>query len=319
MIIYADGHDITSAAGNLTWKNSVAELATIMDFSIAKSAAQHTNIYTPAEGSVISLVTNTEIFRGIVLTADDGDIYVNSYTACDFAFYLNENSETYQFDKMPVNDLLRKVCRDFKIEIDSICEIKHAVTKIYMDKAISEIIDDVLEGASKHTGYAYNYDMTPKGLRVYRLGDYIAYPEFRLSANTRLLYSPELRGSTSHSVSIEDMKNAVKVITGSETAYQLRAVARNDVLINQYGLLQTVEKIEDKEIGNADFIAKSKLKELSVKKETHGFEMIEAIDSYTKAGYELTLSDGVFIIESTEHSIRNGMHFVNLDLRRVRR
>ena len=120
MNIYADGINITSAVGNLSWQNTIAELATTMSFEIAKSDAQHTNIYLPHEGSIIQMHTNDEIFRGIVLTVDDGSKTSNKYTACDFGWYLNKSKETYQFNAMPAHKAIRKVCSDFNIEIDSI-------------------------------------------------------------------------------------------------------------------------------------------------------------------------------------------------------
>ena len=168
-----------------------------------------------------------------------------------------------------------------------------------MDKVVSDIIKDVLELASKSTGYEYNFDVTPKGLRVYRLGDLKAYPEFRLSDNTQLLYSPDFKGNVSHSTSIEDMKNSVKIIKTKDDAYTNLAGAKNNGLILKYGLLQEVESIDDKETLSPQLLANKRLAELSKIKETYSFEMIEAIDSYTRAGYEIVLDDKVFIIEGT--------------------
>ena len=37
MNIYADGINISAAVGNLSWQNTIAELATTMSFEIAKS------------------------------------------------------------------------------------------------------------------------------------------------------------------------------------------------------------------------------------------------------------------------------------------
>ena len=43
-------------------------------------------IYTPKLGEVIRIVTNIEVFRGIIITVDDGDRYKNKYTAVDLAW-----------------------------------------------------------------------------------------------------------------------------------------------------------------------------------------------------------------------------------------
>jgi hypothetical protein len=311
MKLYADGIDITPAVGNLSWQNSIAELATTMSFDVAKTDAQHIKIYLPREGSIIQMHTNVEIFRGIVLTVDDGEKTKNTYTAADFGWYLNKSKETYQFNNMPASKAIRKVCADFNIDIDNIPALETKITKIYFDKTISEILQDILE----QCGGGYNLDMTPKGLRIYKIGSIYAYPEFRLSPNTQLLYSPNLRGYVSHSVSIEDMKNSIKVITETDGNYSVKKVVQDTGLIDKFGLLQEVVKI-DPEKENANNVAQQKLSELSKTKETFSFEIIEAVESYTRAGYVISVDGANFIIEGSGHSIENGIHYVKLDLRR---
>jgi hypothetical protein len=309
MKVYSDGIDITPAVGNLSWQNSIAELATTMNFDVAKSDAQHTHIYLPREGSIIQMHTNEEMFRGIVLTVDDGDKTQNTYTAADFGWYLNKSKETYQFNNMPASKAITKVCNDFNIDIDSIPALEKKITKIYFDKTIAEILQDILEIC----GGGYNLDMTPKGLRIYKIGSIYAYPEFRLSPNTQLLYSPSIRGNVSHSVSIEDMKNSIKVITETDGNYSVKKAVQDTGLIDKFGLLQEVVKI-DPEKENADIVAQQKLSQLSKIQESYSFEIIEAVDSYTRAGYLISVDGANYIIEGSSHSIKNGIHYVKLDL-----
>jgi len=309
MKLYADNIEITNYTGGLAWQNTILELATTMSFEVAKTDAKYLNIYTPQLGSIISLVTNEEIFRGIVISIDDGDLRLNKYTVCDFGWYLNKSSETYQFNAMPAYKAIQKMCGDFNIEIDSLPDIKTEITKIYMDKTISEILSDILE----QCGGGFNFNVTPKGLRIYKIGDITAYPEFQLSPNTRNIYSPTARGNQSHTESIEDMKNSIKVITEKDDMYSVKKVVRNDELIQKYGLLQDVVKI-DPEKENANVVAQAKLSELSRIKESISFEIIEAIDSYTRAGYMITVDSTDYIIEGSGHSIKNGIHYVKIDL-----
>ena len=310
MKLYADGIDITPAVGNLSWQNSIAELATTMSFDVAKTDAQHIKIYLPREGSIIQMYTNVEIFRGIVLTVDDGEKTKNTYTAADFDWYLNKSKETYQFNNMPASKAIRKVCADFNIDIDNIPALETKITKIYFDKTISEILQDILE----QCGGGYNLDMTPKGLRIYKIGSIYAYPEFRLSPNTQLLYSPSICGNVSHSVSIEDMKNSIKVITETDGNYSVKKVVQDTDLIDKFGLLQEVVKI-DPEKENADIVAQQKLSELSKIQESYSFKIIENMDSYTRAGYLISVDDVDYIIESSEHSIKNGIHYTKIALK----
>ena len=78
--LFADGIEVTDYAGNVSWQNIIDELASSLSFETAKTDTQHLHFYAPIEGSIISIVTNTEIFKGIVLNVDDGSETVNKYT-----------------------------------------------------------------------------------------------------------------------------------------------------------------------------------------------------------------------------------------------
>lgn len=173
------------------------------------------------------------------------------------------------------------------------------------------MITDILELC----GGGYNFDVTAQGLRIYKLGSLYAYPEFRITPNTRLIYSPLLRGNISHSLSIEEMKNSVKVVTEKDSAYTVQTVLKDTDSIYKYGFLQEVVKI-DAEKENAQAVASQKLAELSKPAETFSIEIIEALDSYTRAGMVLNVDNTDYLIESAQHSIKNDVHYVKVDLRK---
>ncbi len=308
---YSGGNDITKYVGNLLWQNTIDELATTVSFEVAKSDTKYINLYTPKLGDIINLYTNVEILRGIIVSVDNGSEFVNKYTACDFGWYLNKSTETYQFNKMTAYKAIRKICEDSNIPIDNIPMLETEITKIYADKVLSDIIRDIL---SQCEG-TYNFDITPAGLRIYTLGSLYAYPEFRITPNTRLIYSPTLRGNVSHTLSIEEMKNSVKVISEKDSAYTVQTVLKDENSIYKYGFLQEVIKI-DPEKENAQSAAQTKLAQLLNPAETFSIEIIEALDSYTRAGMVLNIDDTDYLIESAQHSVKNGVHYVKMDLRR---
>ena len=309
--IVADGIDITAYAGNISWQNTLDELATSLSFEVAKTDTKYLNFYAPAEGSIVSIMTGWEIYKGIVIYVDDGSDTVNKYTSCDFGWYLNKSAETYQFNKMTAKKAITKICEDYGIPIESIPELDTEITQIYLDKALSDIIKDILKSCSG----GYNLDVTPKGVRIYKLGEFYAYPEFRITTNTHLIYSPLLRGSVSHSTSIEEMKNSIKVVSEKDNVYSLLATKKDDTSISKYGLLQKVIKI-DPEKENANTVASAQLAELNQKNEAFSCEIIEAMNSYTRAGMIITIDAMNYVIEGSGHSIKNGIHYVQLDLRR---
>ena len=304
--------DMTAVTGNLSWQNTLAEISTTLSFETPKSDARHTNIFVPQAGNIVQMYTFDEMFRGIILSVDDGNPKVNKYTVADFGWYLNKSKETYQFNSMPAYKAITKVCADFNIPIHIIPELNQLITKIYFDKTISEIIVDILELC----GGGYNYDITAYGLRVYKIGEIVIQPNFKLSPNTKSVDSVFLRGIESHSVSMEEMKNSIKVITEKDEKYTVQKVLRDEDSISKYGLLQEVIKI-DPEKENANTVATQNLAELNKLKETYSFEIIEDVNSYTRAGYVIPVNGHNYVIESSSHSIKKCIHYVKLDLRKV--
>lgn len=145
--IYAGDNDITKFIGNLSWKNSIYELAATMFFDIAKSDAAYLKdlLYTPKVGDIVRMVTNGEVFRGVILKADDGDKNVNKYSAADLGWYLNKTAQTYQFRNISASDAIREICGDLSINIVMIPELSVKINQIYFDKAVSDILKDILE------------------------------------------------------------------------------------------------------------------------------------------------------------------------------
>ena len=164
-------------------------------------------MYTPQVGDIIRMVTNAEIFRGVITKADDGDKNSNKYTIADLGWYLNKTSQTYQFKNISAANAIKEICNDLSISIVMLPELTANIKQIYFDKTVSDILKDILEKC----GGNYNFDFVPEGLRIYKIGDLTAYPEFQVASNVRQGYSIDYRGNVSHSTSIEEMYNSIKI------------------------------------------------------------------------------------------------------------
>ena len=314
LALYANGNDITKIAGGLSWKNSIYELSTTMSFSVAKSDAAYLKdlMYTPQVGDVVQYVTNAEIFRGVIIKVDDGDNDSNKYSVVDMGWYLNKTSQTYQFKNITAADAIRELCADLSINTVMLPELTANINQIYFDKTISAILTDILDRCEGD----YNYDFVPEGLRIYEIGELYAYPEFTVASNIAQAYAPDYRGGVSHSISIEEMKNSIKITSEKDSVYTELMVKQNRELIDKYGFLQKIVKI-DPEKENAETIAKQELNDNAREAETFSFEIVEKYDSYTRAGEVMTVDDVRYVIESTDHSIVDGWHFDKLELRKV--
>ena len=111
------------------------------------------------------------------------------------------------------------------------------------------------------------------------------------------------------------MKNSIKVVSEKDNVYAHLATSKDETNIGKFGLLQKVVKI-DPEKENANTVAQTQLSELNKVTETFSTEIIEATDSYTRAGSVIGIEGTNYLIEGSSHSIKNGIHYVKLDLRR---
>lgn len=312
--IYASGNRITNIVGNLSWKNSLYELSTSMSFETPKTDGAYLSelIYVPQEGDIIQQITNAEIFRGVVTKVDDGDINSNKYTVVDLGWYLNKTKQTYQFKNITAGDAITELCADLSITLAELPQLDTLVNEIYFDKTISDILTDILDKCNGD----FNYDFVPSGLRIYRIGDKIAYPEFAVAEIVPDKYSVDYRGEVNHSRSIEEMRNSIKITSEKDSVYTELKVLQNREYIDKFGFLQEIIKI-DLEKENADETASAALNKYCKVDESYSFTIIEKYDSYTRAG-EIIVVDGVnYVIESTDHSFKSGHHYNKLTLRRT--
>ena len=280
-----------------------------MSFSTPKpKEMKYMNIYIPQMGDIMRYSGgDKEDFRGVIIEVDDGAMYVNKYTAVDVGWYLNKTTDTYQFTSMRADDCIKKICNDLYIPIVLIPELGTLITQIYIDKPVSDVIKDILEKC----GSGYNFDFVPDGMRIYLCRDIEAKPKFRISSNTELKNSVQYMGNIEHKGSIENMKNSIKVITETDVMTTLKA----DESISKYGFLQEVVKMNDGD--NAADLAKKNLDELNREDETYSGEIIEELASYTRAGSTIE-KDGVkYVITSSQHSIKNGVHYNKIDMERL--
>lgn len=311
--ILIGGVDTTNITGDLQWQNSTDELATTMSFSMAKSDAKYISnlMYNAKTADIVQLVTNEEIFRGVILRVEDGDEFINHYTAVDLGWYLNKVKQTYQFDNITASEALTELFEDLSIPVVMLPELDTVIDSIYFDKSISEIIDDILSQCSGD----FNYDFTPAGIRIYRIGDIAANPILSVAANVREASSVEYRGNVSHSYSMEELKNSVKVTSVKDNVYTELLVKQDRGLIEKYGFLQEIIQI-DPENENAETVAEQYFSEMGHETETFSFEIVEKLQSYTRAGSVIDVKGIRYTVKSTQHSVVDGIHYNRLELKK---
>lgn len=314
LALFVQYNNITAYAGNLTWHNSISELSTTLSFETPKSDAKYIDklIYIPSAGDIVSLVTDDEVFRGVIISVDDGDKNVNKYNAVDLGWYLNKTKQTYQFNDIPANDAIKQICDDLHIPVAMMPDLDGTIRQIYFDSTISDILKDILDRQSGE----FNFDFVPDGLRIYRIGELQANPGFSAASNVKEVNSLSFLGDLSRSYSIEDMKNSIKVTSEKDSVYTELTVVQDRDSINKFGFLQEIVNI-DPEKENADTVAWEKFRELSHGKQELSFKIIEKFNSYSRAGEVFCIGAFDYVIEDTEHSFNNGFHYNKMSVRRI--
>ncbi len=309
MIIGKDENNVTAYMGDLSWSNTIAELATTMTFSLSKTDARYNKefVFLPSVGDIVRYGIENEKFRGIILDCDDGDKLTNKYTAVDAGWYLNKTSDTYQFTEQDADECIRYILERKLIPVAELPELNTKITQIYIDKSISDIIKDILEKC----GGGFNFDFIPEGIRIYKCGAHEAKPVYSPASNIAATDSIEIRGAEEHKTSMENMITATKVTSDTDVL----VAAQNSALIAEYGLIQTVIKKSDEE--DALTLGVNTVRNGGVLDEEYSFEILERLDGYTRAGDSVVINNIKYIVNSSDHSISKGKHQVRLTLKKA--
>lgn len=313
--------NITPIVGTTTRRSNINELGEQLDFDIAFNDARFFPKNPVDIGSLVLLKNGEkEVVRAIAIKEQKTALNVQ-YNCFDYAFYLNKSKAVYQFTKMKADQAIKKILGDFSISIGKICSIPYPVTKIYSGDVVSEIIKDILDMAEKAIGTKYRMEMRLGKLYIEPQKDLVISPTFRIASNIAPAPIANTISNPQRTRSIEEMRNSIKLITGNEEKMRVVANVKNDTLIKQYGLLQEVISIEDKDIAQANRIAQNMLKELGKVFEENGLEMIGHDD--VRAGRIIPIEEpltgmtGKYLITDANHTIKNGIHTVKVGLEAV--
>lgn len=311
--------NITPLIGSISWRSNTNELGEQVDFDIAFNDDRYFPKSPVDLGSLISLRNkDKEVNRAIVITEQRKGRGTISYNCFDYAFYLNKSKEVYQFNKLAANIAIQKVVEKAGIPIGSINCPGIPITKIYNEKAHSEVIKDILEIILQETGEKYVMEVRLNKLYIEKLSNKLISPTFKLAPNIADDLVTNAISSPSRKRSIEEMKNAIKVLLSNDNKVKVVAESKNQELISKYGLLQEVVSVDKDNIAQAKTIAENMLKEVGKIFEDNSITVPGNDD--LRAGRILTIEEpltgmsGKYLIESAQHTIKNGIHTCALGL-----
>lgn len=292
-----------------------------LDFAIPKDNA-YINFFIDCGDKTLLTKDNKTVFQGIITDKSVNGIFEESFTAFDFAFYLNKSKTIKQFNNINGSGAIASVCSEQGIAIGEIPTLSTNINHIYFDNTISEIIDDILAQCSNETGKIYYKEVLEDKLYIFERGTKIIKPTYKMAVNVASVnVLDEIGQNFSKGYSIADLKNKVTIITQNEKEARVIATKEDNKNIEKYGLLHHIESVDEKDINQATNIANNKLKELNKIKETLSLELLG--DITIKAGRVLNINNqdiginGNFNIISTNHTIESGIHKTNIEIERL--
>lgn len=311
--------DISAISGGINWGDDIDTLGADLNFNMGQSRDPYLpDINVEAGDKVLLYSDETELFRGIITSVDINN-NVASYTAHDFAYYLNKSEVVKQYKKTKATEAIKALCKTMGIGIGGIANMNKRITHIYTTTG-AEIIDDIIEQESTESGKKYLKEMRGALLYIIEMPSTPIKAMYKPAYNIEPLNVGKKIGTPTINRSIEDMRNSVLAVVGGndDKMPAKTSLARDSNNVSKYGLLQqivTVDKDDSKKITS---IAKSKLAELN--KVTENISFMLPGNDLVRAGRVLEIEDnysninGLYRVVSCRHNINNGIHTMDCEV-----
>ena len=309
--------DVSDIIGNLTWRDTVDTLGVEVDFElpINRYDEKFEFLYDITLGDPIQILNaKGEVLVQAIIVTETPNGKITSFTAYDMAWYLNKSTVIKQFKKMIGNDCVKSLCKEIGIDVE-VSGLDTKIDKIYKDKAVSEVIKDIIEQCSQFNSKKFFIEFDKNKLIVSPYKKIKVFGTFEIQKD-KFININENIGGVSLSKSIVDMKNSVLVITENKGAIRTIGEEQDSKSIEKYGKLQEVVTLDEKEFSKANLVAKNELKKLN--KITEDFSIDVLGDDNVKSGRVIDIDlplfnlKGEYLIKESNHTISNHIHKISL-------
>lgn len=311
MFIFIENEDVSKKIGQITITENIEELANKTDF---------TSFEKFTIGNKIRIVDkNVDVFVGIITDKQENSNEI-SYTAFDFAFYLNKSKTIKQFNDINSKNAIASVLSEFNVQIGEIPNLNVNIKKIYLENTANEIIDDILKQNSDETNKIYLKEVQENKLRIYEKGTKKIKEDIEIEINkNKINVLKSISKNYTFSESMQDMKNKIVVVVGGEESVKKLANIKDDASISKYGLLTEIKNIDEKDTAKAQNIAEQSLKNLNKIATSYQIETIGSFELRRGRTINISLENikGEFIIQSLTHNITKDIHTTNLNIEKM--
>ncbi|MGL6113499.1 MAG: XkdQ/YqbQ family protein [Cetobacterium sp.] len=301
--------DISSFSGSINLTTSVDTLGASFSFSVARNIndSSYTIIESIKNGDIVKFENEKNLFTGVII-----DITTNRFSkdikCLDFYFYLNNNKVIKQFNELNASACIENLLQSIGAKIGTIESIATSIDKIYKNRTVAEIIDDILKIVNEETGKKYILEIEETTFNL------VAHKKIKVAVENNIFGMPILNES------MVNMKNAILVVSNDQEEESIYAEVKDEEAIKKYGMLQEIVEVDpDKDdISKVRNIASTKLKELN--KVTQKVTLPVLGNDELRAGRTLEIEikefniKNEFLIKSCTHSFKKGNHICDLEL-----
>ena len=323
--------EITNIVSSITLSSAIDQVSETLSFNIGYNEPD-SDFYpeNPVEvGSIVYLENDegVEQYRGMVWELEKAGRNEIRHDCYDYMMYLRQNKEVFQFNKQTVEESIILILEHYRVEYGDIASMTSIIDKWYYSKTPLEIINDLLEFEYNNTGKKFYLKQSEGKLNIVEQeSDKFELSVSLFEGDTETYTASDLVSDSSYSESIEDLKNSVKVIYQEDlkglnvAKIKTAETLQDEALVQKFGLLQEVVKIEADDKAKAQHMAEILLTDLARKSISSGVTLLG--DFQARAGKTIEVTDvfvgldGEYLIDQVTHNVNGGIHTMRLVLKR---
>ena len=293
--------------GEVTWETQRYGVPGKLTFNCIKDA-----VLNFQEGNVVKFfVDGKNIFFGFVFEKSRDKEGIISVTAYDQLRYF-KNKETYVYKNKTAAALLKTICADFRLQWGNVKDTEYVIASRVEDNST---LFDIM-------GNALDLTLQNKN-KLYVLYDDFGKLALESIENMKLdlIIDGETAENFSYKSSIDgETYNKVKLFhDNKDTGKRETYIAEDSSHMNQWGILQFTDKIDEKTNGKAKADALLKL----YNKKTRSLTISNAFgDTRVRAGTSLIINlnlgdvtaQNYLVVEKVKHTFSNKYHSMDLTM-----
>lgn len=313
LILYRDGKtfDISELVESIKWKGRKGSAARSVSISLLDCKGAQSGIDVTKGHQLIFSYKGKELFRGMIMSQQQSEIFKMPITAYDNGIYLSNNKDTFVYENKTVHDIFIDVCKRFGIKYSDVAKTSYKIPELTKSKTTAwDAILDAISQDFKATGTKYYVNSSKGVLSLIKRRENILQWVLETGGNIM---------SYTYKKSIEDIKTRLKILSDEDKVY---AVKKNTELEKKIGIFQDIEKKDD-DLSEAKLQEhiKETLKEISTPEISLSVEALGIPDVISGVGVYVIIDElGIkrtFYVDEDTHTFKGGSHTMNLTLNSV--